>query len=427
MNYILKNGKVYDNGTFRAKDILVNNGIIADISSEISANEDVLVFDLSNKYVLPGFLDVHVHLREPGFSYKETIESGTMAAAHGGYTAVFSMPNLSPVPSDFESLFAQLRMIKEKAIVKVVPFGSITVDEKGFELADLESMAGFVAGFSDDGRGVQSRELMNDAMIKARSLNKIISAHCEDNSLLNGGYIHKGEYAAKHDHIGICSESEWKPIERDIELIKVNKCPYHVCHISTKESVELIRKAKAEGVDITCETAPHYLVFNDMMIEDNAKFKMNPPIRSEADRVALVEGIIDGTIDMIATDHAPHSAEEKSKGLSGSLMGVVGLECAFSVMYTEFVKKGILPLEKLVELFSINPRKRFDMKNDMRVGNAIDICVFDPDFKSIVEPEKFFSKGRSTPFEGRDIFGEIVLTICEGNISYCSEKFVDLK
>ena len=426
MNYILKNGNVYENGTFRRKDIFVNDGIIADISSEISSNEDVLVFDLSNKYVLPGFLDVHVHLREPGFSYKETIESGTMAAAHGGYTAVFSMPNLSPVPSDFETLFAQLRLIKEQGKIKVIPFGSITVDEKGSELADFDSMSGFVAGFSDDGRGVQSEALMNEAMIKAHSLNKIISAHCEDNSLLNGGYIHDGEYASKNGHKGICSESEWKPIERDIALIKENKCSYHVCHISTKESVELIRKAKSEGVDITCETAPHYLVFNDMMIQENARFKMNPPIRSEADRIALVEGVIDGTIDMIATDHAPHSAEEKSKGLAKSLMGVVGLECAFSVMFTEFVKKGVLSLEKLVELFSINPRKRFNMENDISVGNKIDICVFDPNTKSIVDPEKFFSKGRSTPFEGREVYGEIVLTICEGNVSYSNEKFVDL-
>ena len=426
MKYILKNGYVYENESFHVKDILVNNGIIADISSDILATEDVLVFDLSNKYVLPGFLDVHVHLREPGFSYKETIETGTMAAAHGGYTAVFSMPNLSPVPSNFESLFAQLRLIKEYGKVRVVPFGSITVDEKGVELADFDSMAGFVAGFSDDGRGVQSEDLMNVAMIKARKLNKIISAHCEDNSLLNGGYIHDGEYASLNGHKGICSESEWKPIERDIALIKENKCSYHVCHISTKESVELIRKAKAEGVDITCETAPHYLVFNDMMITEDAKFKMNPPIRSEADRLALVEGVIDGTIDMIATDHAPHSFEEKSKGLAKSLMGVVGLECAFSVMYTEFVKKGILTLEKLVDLFSINPRKRFDMKNDILIGNTIDICVFDPEIKSIVDPEKFFSKGRSTPFEGREVFGEIVLTICEGHVSYSKEKFVEL-
>lgn len=427
MKYILKNGKVFENGTIRVKDILVIDGIIADISSDAISGDDVLVFDLSNKYVLPGFLDVHVHLREPGFSYKETIETGTKAAAHGGYTAVFSMPNLSPVPSDFETLFAQLRMINERANVKVVPFGSITVDEKGIELSDLKSMAGFVAGFSDDGRGVQDEKLMKDAMITARDLNKIISAHCEDNSLLFGGYIHDGQYAAENNHKGICSESEWKPIERDIRLVEETGCAYHVCHISTKESVDLIRKAKVQGVNITCETAPHYLVFNDSMLEDDGRFKMNPPIRGESDRLALIQGIIDGTIDMIATDHAPHSLEEKSKGLSGSLMGVVGLECAFAVMYTEFVKKGIISFEKLVELFSVNPRSRFDLNNEIKIGNYIDVCVFDPDVKYSIDPEKFYSKGRSTPFKGREVYGEIVLTLCNGKVSYSNDEYNDLR
>ena len=311
---------------------------------------------LSDSYtVFPGFVDVHVHLREPGYFYKETVKSGTAAAARGGYVGVCSMPNLSPVPDNLERLRQQLDIIENDACIGVYPYGSITVSEAGENLSDMEAMAQYVAGFSDDGKGVQSREMMKEAMLRAKSLGKIIVAHCEDNSLLNGGYIHDGEYARKNGHKGICSESEWGPIARDIELLKETGASYHVCHISTKESVEIIRKAKAEGVDITCETAPHYLVMNDGMLKDEGRFKMNPPIRSEADRLALIEGVKDGTIDMIATDHAPHSAEEKSRGLKGSLMGIVGIETAFPVLYTELVKKGVITLERLTELLCVNP------------------------------------------------------------------------
>ena len=339
-----------------------------------------------------------------------------MSAARGGYTAVCTMPNLNPVPDTAENLGKQLDIIKSDAVVNVIPYGSITKLQAGIELSDMEDMAGDVVAFSDDGRGVQSEELMLSAMEKAKSLGKMIVAHCEDNSLLYGGYIHDGEYAKQNGHKGICSESEWGPIKRDIELIKRSGCAYHVCHISTKESVELIREAKKAGVNITCETAPHYLVMNDMQIKDEGRFKMNPPIRSEEDRLALVEGIIDGTIDMIATDHAPHSAEEKSKGLAGSTMGVVGLETAFSVLYTYLVKTGVITLERLVELMSKNPRERFDIASD--VGYSI----FKLDEKYTVDPSEFLSMGRATPFEGVELYGKNIATVYGGQAVYKAEN-----
>ncbi len=381
-------------------------------------NSDVLQgvsFDFSDdRYlILPAFADVHVHLREPGFFYKESIETGTAAAAHGGYTAVCSMPNLNPVPDSVEHLGVQLDAIRKTASVNVLPYGSITVGQQGEELSDMAAMAPFVAGFSDDGRGVQSEELMKRAMQKAKELGKPIVAHCEDNSLLNGGYIHDGEYAKAHGHRGICSESEWGPIARDIELLRQTGCAYHVCHISTKESVELIRKAKAEGLDITCETAPHYLLLDDSDLKEDGRFKMNPPLRSKADRQALIEGIQDGTIDMIATDHAPHSAEEKGKGLRDSMMGVVGLECAFPVVYTYLVKTGILSLEQAVRLLSINPRERFGIRLSEN-----DFCVWDTQGEYAIDKEAFLSKGKSTPFEGMTVNAKCVLTVCNGKIVY---------
>ena len=378
---------------------------------ESIANEKPTVFPFvfSDKYtVFPGFADVHVHLREPGFSYKETVTSGTLAAAHGGYTDVCSMPNLKPTPDDRQSLELQLEAIRNGAVIGVHPYGTITKGQNGQELSDMEMIAPYVAGFSDDGRGVQSEELMKKAMKKAAKLGKIIVAHCEDNSLLNGGYIHGGEYAAKNGHLGISSESEWRPIERDIRLIKETGCAYHVCHISTKESVALIRKAKAEGVDITCETAPHYLVLNDSQLQDDGRFKMNPPIRSEADRQALLEGIADGTIDMIATDHAPHSAEEKSKGLKGSLMGVVGLETAFPTLYTCLVRTGQISLEKLTKLMSTNPRKRFQIPSDGSYS------VWDLNSEYNINPAQFLSMGKSTPFDGMSVYGRCILTVRGG-------------
>ena len=376
---------------------------------------------LSDSYtVFPGFVDVHVHLREPGYFYKETVKSGTSAAARGGYVGVCSMPNLSPVPDDLSKLRQQLDIIENDASIAVYPYGSITRSEAGVELSDMEKMAPFVAGFSDDGKGVQSRELMKEAMLKAKALGKTIVAHCEDNSLLNGGYIHDGEYAKAHGHKGICSESEWGPIARDIELLKETKAAYHVCHISTKESVDIIRKAKACGIDITCETAPHYLVMNDGDLKEEGRFKMNPPIRGEADRLALIEGIKDGTIDMIATDHAPHSAEEKSRGLKDSLMGVVGIETAFPVLYTQLVKTGIITLDRLKELLCDAPRRRF---KEIEPENADEsFCVWALDECYEIDPGDFLSKGRSTPFEGKKVFGRCILTVYNGKIVYFDKR-----
>lgn len=414
MDYIFKNCKVYRNGKFESEDIGVCGGVFAPVVSDGRG----IAIDCSNKYILPGFADVHVHLREPGFIYKETVASGSLAAAAGGYTTVCSMPNLSPAPDSPETLAPQLEAIKNTACINVLPFGTITKGQQGEELADMDGLAPFVAGFSDDGKGVQNEEMMLAAMEKAKSLGKIIAAHCEDNSLLNGGYIHDGEYAKAHGHRGICSESEWGPIKRDLELAAKTGCKYHVCHISTKESVELIRQAKKNGVDVTCETGPHYLILDDSDLREEGRFKMNPPLRSKADKEALIEGIIDGTIDMIATDHAPHSAEEKSRGLEKSAMGIVGIETAFPLMYTHFVKTGIITLEKLIELMSINPSKRFGLDNSIENGN---FSLFDLESKYKINPEKFLSKGRATPFEGYEVFGECLMTVCGGKTAWQKE------
>ena len=399
---IIKNAMVFRNNVFKTEDYFLNVPDTARVSFDNSSD---------NIYVFPAFCDVHVHFREPGFSYKETIYSGSRSAARGGYSDVCTMPNLDPVPDCYESIMEQRKIIERDAAVNVHPYASVTVGEKGEELSDFDALSPLCIAFSDDGRGVQSEDMMRAAMIKAKSLGKIIAAHCEDNSLLNGGYIHDGEYARLHGHRGICSESEWRPIERDIRLAKDTGCAYHVCHISCRESVELIRRAKADGVDITCETAPHYLVMNDMMLEEDGRFKMNPPIRSEDDRLALIEGIKDGTIDMIATDHAPHSAEEKSRGLEKSLMGVVGLETAFPVLYTYLVKEGIISLEKLIELMSVNPIKRFHIKDS-------GICVYDLGKEYAIDPNEFETKGRSTPFSGRKVYGENIMTVIGGKIAW---------
>ncbi len=363
--------------------------------------------------VFPGFCDVHVHFREPGFSYKETMETGSKASARGGYTAVCTMPNLNPVPDSREHLEQQLELIRKNAVIHVYPYGAITVGQMGEQLAEMEDMAQDVIAFSDDGRGVQSDEMMRHAMLRAKALNKMIVAHCEVNSLLHGGYIHDGEYAQKNGHKGICSASEYHQVARDIRLAEQTGCRYHVCHISTKESVGLIRNAKAKGVDVSCETAPHYLVMNDMDLQEDGRFRMNPPIRSEADRFALIAGIQDGTIDMIATDHAPHSASEKSKGLSGSAFGIVGIETAFPVLYTHLVKKGIITLEKLIDLLAVNPRKRFG------IPMGRDFTVWDLNKEFTVDPGEFLSMGKATPFTGWKLFGECVLTVCDGKVAYC--------
>ncbi|HIT34302.1 MAG TPA: dihydroorotase [Candidatus Faecousia intestinigallinarum] len=369
-------------------------------------------FDSKKYAVFPGFCDVHVHFREPGFSYKETIAAGSRAAARGGYTCVCTMPNLNPVPDSAERLEAQLDIIRRDAVVRVYPYGAITVGEKGETLADLAGMAKDVAGFSDDGRGVQKDGMMRAAMREAKRLGKIIAAHCEDNSLLHGGYIHDGVYAETHGHKGICSESEYRQIARDLDLAAETGCAYHVCHISTKESVELIRQAKKAGLDVTCETAPHYLTLDESDLQEDGRFKMNPPLRTREDREALLAGVLDGTIDMIATDHAPHSPEEKSRGLAGSPFGIVGLETAFQVLYTYLVAPGMLTLEKLTELLAWNPRKRFGLP----LGE--DFTVWDLEAEETVDPDKFLSKGKATPYAGRKIVGRCMLTVCGGNIVY---------
>ncbi len=369
-----------------------------------------LLQGFENAVVLPAFADVHVHLREPGFSYKETIASGTRAAARGGYTDVCSMPNLSPVPDTPEHLRVQLDMIEKDAVIGVHPYASITVGQQGTQLVDMSSLAKDCIAFSDDGKGVQSDEMMEEAMRNARALGKMIVAHCEDNSLLRGGYIHDGAYAKAHGHKGICSESEWGQVKRDLELVRKTGCAYHVCHVSAKETVELIRQAKAEGLDVTCETAPHYLVMNDSMLQEDGRFKMNPPIRAEEDRLALLQGLLDGTVDMIATDHAPHSAEEKSKGLAGSNMGVVGLETAFPVLYTHLVKTGILSMERLVDAMSTAPRRRFGMEAEN------DFCVWDLNKQYTVNPDDFESMGKASPFTGTSVYGACKLTVRNNQI-----------
>lgn len=393
---ILNNAFVYRNGRMEQQNYELKVGGVGFLS------------DFNKLCIFPAFCDVHVHFREPGFSYKETIRTGSLAAARGGYTDVCTMPNLNPVPDSAENIKKQIEIIERDAAVRVHPYAAITVGEKGETLTDMKALSPYCIAFSDDGKGVQSEDMMREAMIKVKAHGKIIAAHCEDNSLLCGGYIHKGEYARLHGHKGICAESEWKPIERDLRLAKETGCKYHVCHISCKESVELIRKAKAEGVDVTCETAPHYLIFNDMDLKESGNFKMNPPIRSEEDRQALIEGIRDGTIDMIATDHAPHGSEEKSRGLQNSLMGVVGLETAFPVMYTYLVKKGIITLERLIELMAINPRRRFG------ITQTDDICVYDLQSEYKIDPGEFKSKGKSTPFDGLTVTGKNLLTVCGG-------------
>lgn len=369
-----------------------------------------------NYIIVPGLCDVHVHFREPGFSYKETIASGSAAAAHGGYTAVCTMPNLVPVPDSAEHLQVQLDAIKRGAAIKVLPYGAITVGEKGERLADMEAISDKVCAFSDDGKGVQNDEMMREVMTAAKRLGKIIAAHCEDNALLLGGYIHDGEYARMHGHRGISSASEYKQIERDLRLAEETGCAYHVCHISTKESVELIRQAKAHGVNVTCETAPHYLVLCDEDMQEDGRFKMNPPLRSREDKNALIEGIKDGTIDMIATDHAPHSAEEKGHGLEKSLMGVVGLETAFPVLYTELVTKNIITLDRLVELMSFKPKERFGIDTEN------DFAVFDISEAYKIDPKDFLSMGRATPFAGREVFGRCLLTVHNGKAVYKAEE-----
>ena len=416
MRYLLQNAQILSSGgVFRAADVLLSGGRIVSIGDRISCPADAVSIDLHKAVLFPGFVDVHVHLREPGFSYKETIRTGTLAAAHGGFAHVAAMPNLDPVPDCAAALAVQRAIIEKDALVHVHPYGAISVGEKGERLADLEGLAPGVIAFSDDGRGVQSESLMREAMMQCRRLGKILAAHCEDNSLLHGGYIHDGAYARAHGHRGICSESEWGPIARDLKLAEQTGCAYHVCHVSTKESVALIRAAKRRGVDVTCETAPHYLTFTDEDLQEDGRFKMNPPLRAREDRDALIEGLLDGTIDMLATDHAPHSREEKARGLEKSAMGVVGLETSFAASYTALVQTGILPLEKLVDLMHGAPMRRFGCGTELAEGQPADLTAFDLTKTYTVDPETFLTMGRATPFAGCALTGVCKLTMIGGS------------
>ena len=415
MRYLLQNAQILSSGgVFRAADVLLSGGRIVSIGDRISCPADAVSIDLHKAVLFPGFVDVHVHLREPGFSYKETILTGTLAAAHGGFAHVAAMPNLDPVPDCAAALAVQRAIIEKDALVHVHPYGAISVGEKGERLADLEGLAPGVIAFSDDGRGVQSESLMCEAMTRCHALGKILAAHCEDNSLLHGGYIHDGAYARAHGHRGICSESEWGPIARDLRLAEETGCAYHVCHVSTKESVALIRAAKRRGVDVTCETAPHYLTFTDEDLQEDGRFKMNPPLRAREDRDALIEGLLDGTIDMLVTDHAPHSREEKARGLEKSAMGVVGLETSFAASYTALVQTGILPLGKLVDLMHGAPMRRFGCGTELAEGQPADLTAFDLTKTYTVDPETFLTMGRATPFAGRALTGVCKLTMIGG-------------
>ena len=415
MRYLLQNAQILSSGgVFRAADVLLSGGRVVSIGDRISCHADAVSIDLHKAVLFPGFVDVHVHLREPGFSYKETIRTGTLAAAHGGFAHVAAMPNLDPVPDCAAALAVQRAIIEKDALVHVHPYGAVSVGEKGERLADLDGLAPGVIAFSDDGRGVQSESLMREAMMQCRRLGKILAAHCEDNSLLHGGYIHDGAYARAHDHRGICSESEWGPIARDLRLAEETGCAYHVCHVSTKESVALIRAAKRRGVDVTCETAPHYLTFTDEDLQEDGRFKMNPPLRAREDRDALIEGLLDGTIDMLVTDHAPHSREEKARGLEKSAMGVVGLETSFAASYTALVQTGILPLEKLVDLMHGAPMRRFGCGTELAEGQPADLTAFDLTKTYTVDPETFLTMGRATPFAGRALTGVCKLTMIGG-------------
>ena len=415
MRYLLQNAQILSSGgVFRAADVLLSGGRIVSIGDRISCPADAVSIDLHKAVLFPGFVDVHVHLREPGFSYKETIRTGTLAAAHGGFAHVAAMPNLDPVPDCAAALAVQRAIIEKDALVHVHPYGAVSVGEKGERLADLDGLAPGVIAFSDDGRGVQSESLMREAMMQCRRLGKILAAHCEDNSLLHGGYIHDGAYARAHGHRGICSESEWGPITRDLRLAEETGCAYHVCHVSTKESVAIIRAAKRRGVDVTCETAPHYLTFTDEDLQEDGRFKMNPPLRAREDRDALIEGLLDGTIDMLVTDHAPHSREEKARGLEKSAMGVVGLETSFAASYTALVQTGILPLEKLVDLMHGAPMRRFGCGTELAEGQPADLTAFDLTKTYTVDPETFLTVGRATPFAGCALTGVCKLTMIGG-------------
>ena len=417
MTTLFRGAKVYENGVIKVQDMLFDGVSVSLFTGDVSAFDPARIFD--NIAIFPGFCDVHVHLREPGFSYKEDIASGTRASARGGYTTVCAMPNLIPPPDSPETLGEEIRAIERSAVIEVLPYGTITKGQAGTTLSDMQGMADKVVAFSDDGRGIQTGPLMREAMLEAKRLGKMIVAHCEDNSLLFGGYIHDGEYAKAHGHKGISSESEWGQIKRDIELVRETGCQYHVCHISTKESVELIREAKRESLPVSCETGPHYILLDDSVLEEDGRFKMNPPLRSPSDKEAILMGVLDGTIEIIATDHAPHTAEEKAKGLKDSPFGVVGIETAFPLLYTNLVLTGLMPLEELIALLSDKPRERFGITGDTG------FTVFDLGCEYEINPDEFLSKGKSTPFKGAHVAGRCLATVYRGKAAYLADDFCE--
>ena len=424
MRTVYRNASIFEGGRFVTGDLVVDGGRIVSVGGEAADGGADRTVDLGGLHLLPGLVDVHVHLREPGFTQKETIATGTAAAAHGGYTTVCAMPNLNPAPDSPATLGVELAAIGRDARVKVIPYGCITMGQRGAgELVDFAALAPDVVGFSDDGRGVQSEALMEEAMRRAAAVSKPIVAHCEVDDLLRGGYIHDGEYCREHGHRGISSESEWRQVERDIALAERTGCQYHVCHVSTRESVELVRRARARGLAVSCETAPHYLLLCDEDLQEEGRFKMNPPLRSRADRDALREGVLDGTIEVIATDHAPHTAEEKSRGLAGSAMGIVGLECAFPLLYTYLVKPGMLTLERLVELMSLNPRRIFGLGGGLQAGQPADFTVMDLGAEYEIDPAAFLSMGHATPFVGWRVGGRTMLTVVDGREAYRDPAF----
>lgn len=418
---LIKNGMIRRDGESQRCDILISEGRIKRVGTDLVCDPAYEVIDAEGGMILPGLVDVHVHLREPGFSYKETILDGTRAAAHGGFTTVCPMPNLKPAPDTTEHLQEQLDIITRDACIEVLPYATITLKRMGDELVDYAALSPQVVGFSDDGSGVQSEEVMERAMRGISATGKVLAAHCEVNTLLRGGYIHDGEYARTHGHVGICSESEWGEVARDIRLAEVTGCRLHICHVSTRESVELVRQAKARGVAVTCETGAHYLAFCDSDLQEDGRFKMNPPLRTASDREALLEGIKDGTIDCIASDHAPHSAEEKSRGLRQSAMGVTGIELSLAATYTYAVKRGIITLDRMIELMAETPRRIFGIAGGIKPGDRADLTIVDFDQSYIVDPEKFLSKGKSTPFEGQRLYGVVKATISSGKIAYIAQ------
>jgi dihydroorotase len=419
MKLLIKNGNILcHNGEMQTVDIRIEEGKIAEIGKHLKASGETIM-NADGKLVAPGFIDVHVHLREPGGEQKETIETGTLAAARGGFTTICAMPNTKPVPDTVEHLKNLKERIKENAHVRVLPYASITVKEAGQELTDFESLQKEGAfAFTDDGAGVQNAGIMLKAMKKAAALQASVVAHCEDNTLVFGGVVHDGVFAKTHNIQGIPSVCEAVHIARDVLLAEAAGCHYHVCHISTKESVRTVRDAKKAGIHVTAEVTPHHLLLTEEDIPGlDANYKMNPPLRSKEDREALINGLLDGTIDCIATDHAPHTIEDKQAGIYKAPFGIVGLETAFPLLYSRFVQTGIFTLKKLVDWMTIKPAEIFKLPyGRLEEGAAADLVIIDLNLEKEIVPQHFASKGRNTPFGGWKCKGWPIATFVNGKL-----------